>query len=78
VTQAAACPAAQHAEKTGTTTSQRDGTCMRYSSIYAKPAYARGRTTSPVFNFNYVYSQNRLLNYLFDECKKKVVFLVAT
>jgi hypothetical protein len=58
LTQAAACPAARHAERTGTTTSQRDGTYMRYSSIYAKPVRACGRTTSPVVNFNYVYSQN--------------------
>jgi hypothetical protein len=40
---------------------------MRYSSIYAKPTHARGRTTSPVFNFNYTY----LLSYLVDERKRK-------
>jgi hypothetical protein len=61
LTQAAARPAARHTEKTGTTTSQRDGTYMRYSSIYAKPVRACGRTTSPVFNSNYVYSQKLII-----------------
>jgi hypothetical protein len=43
-----------------------------------KPAPRRRQTTADLDPYNYVYSLNRLLNYLFDECKKKVEFLAAT
>jgi hypothetical protein len=57
LTQAAARPATRHAERTGATTAQKTAHACS-TTFYAKPAHACGRTTLPVFNFNYVHSQN--------------------
>ncbi len=40
--------------------------------------HAAARPRQILILYNYIYSPNRLSNYLFDESKKKVEFLAAT